>query len=256
MWARSGIACELGAPSRGLGESDAQVAVAAPQRRCKEVSFLKFLGSILGVLILSLLLVVPALAQGQTSSQPVQQSAAFAQLRAKYEGKSLDQLKAMGYTVNTHDCVQGPPGAGAMGIHIINPQYYGAQFPAGKPNADQPPVALVNTQGTVVGVEWEAKNVGQGQTTLWGQPVTLQPGHPGVPYLHYMLHAYFYPNGRVLFTPFNPQLSCPKMPSTGGGGMSAAAGTGSGSLPVGGAAAAALLLLGGYAATRRISAGS
>jgi hypothetical protein len=56
---------------------------------------------------------------------------------------------------------------------------------------------------------------------MFGQTIQLQPGHPGAEEPHYMLHGYFEPNGQVRWgydpqTAFNPELSCPEMPATGG----------------------------------------
>jgi hypothetical protein len=64
-----------------------------------------------------------------------------------------------------------------------------------------------------MGLEWEAKDVGQGPMKMFGQTIKLQPGHPGVPEPHYMLHIYFKPDGKVLFgtnakTAFDPKRSC------------------------------------------------
>lgn len=69
----------------------------------------------------------------------------------------------------------------------------------------------------MIGVEWEAADVGQGPMQLFGQTIQIQP----IPKPHYMLHIYFEPAGKVLFgtnaqTMFNPNISCPKMPETGG----------------------------------------
>jgi hypothetical protein len=71
----------------------------------------------------------------------------------------------------------------------------------------------------VIGVEWEAKDVGQGPMKMFGQTVRIQPAHPGVPEPHYMLHIYFKPDGKVLFgtdpqTEFDPTINCPPMPAS------------------------------------------
>ena len=65
----------------------------------------------------------------------------------------------------------------------------------------------------VIGLEWEAADVGQEPPTIFGQTVPLLAGHPGIPEPHYMLHAYFRPNGQVLFAEFDPLVSC-AMPGT------------------------------------------
>jgi len=103
-----------------------------------------------------------------------------------------------------------------MGIHAINRELYKAQFPAGEMDPENPPVLLLGENDEVIGLEWEAKDVGQGPIKLFGQTIELQPGHPGVEEPHYMLHIYFKPDGKVLFgtdarTAFDPEGLCPEM---------------------------------------------
>lgn len=95
-----------------------------------------------------------------------------------------------------------------------------AQFPKGQMDPAQPPVLLLDQNNKVIGVEWEAADVGQGPMELFGQSIQIQPGHPGAEEPHYMLHIYFKADGKVLFgtdpqTAFDPDLSCP-LPTTGG----------------------------------------
>lgn len=54
-----------------------------------------------------------------------------------------------------------------------------------------PPVLLLGNNGEVIGVEWEAADVGQGPMQMFGQTIQIQPGHPGAEEPHYMLHGYF-----------------------------------------------------------------
>jgi hypothetical protein len=101
-----------------------------------------------------------------------------------------------------------------MGIHAINQQLYQAQFPNGMMDPANPNVLLVGRSGKVIGLEWEAADVGQGPMKMFGQTIELQSGHPGVQEPHYMLHIYFKADGKVLFgtndqTAFDPELSCP-----------------------------------------------
>ena len=108
-----------------------------------------------------------------------------------------------------------------MGTHAINLVHLTAQFPNGTMDSATPPVLLLGNNGEVIGVEWEAADVGQGPMQMFGQTIQIQPGHPGVDEPHYMLHGYFKPDGKVLFgyyteTAFDPDLSCPEMPATGG----------------------------------------
>jgi hypothetical protein len=82
-----------------------------------------------------------------------------------------------------------------------------------------PPVLLLDENEEVMGLEWEAADVGQGPMEMFGQTIEIQPGHPGVEEPHYMLHIYFKPGGKVLFgtdpqTAFDPEGVCPEMSAT------------------------------------------
>ncbi len=206
-----------------------------------------------GAAVLALL---PATAVAQTSAaQPVDPPPQVAQLRQQFEGLTPEQIRAAGY-VPEGPCVPNPMGAGAMGIHAINEQLLMAQFPTGTMDPANPSVILVDENSRVLGIEWEAADVGQGPMELFGQTIQLQQGHPGAEDPHYMLHIYFMPNGKVLFgtddqTAFSPELSCPSMPAT--GGMASPLQLGS-ILLVALAGGLALLLLGvAFVARRRLS---
>ena len=174
-----------------------------------------------GVAASALLALVPGVAVAQTgNSQPVDPPPEFAGLRQQYEGLTPEQIEAAGY-VPMHGCIANPAGAGAMGTHAINGEYLTAQFPNGTMDPTTPPVLLLGENGEVIGLEWEAADVGQGPMELFGQTIALQPGHPGAEEPHYMLHGYFEPDGQVRWgydsqTAFHPELSCPEMPATGG----------------------------------------
>jgi hypothetical protein len=91
---------------------------------------------------------------------------------------------------------------------------------------ENPPVLLLNENDEVMGVEWEAADVGQGPTEMFGQTIEIQPGHPGAEEPHYMLHVYFKPGGKVLFgtnpdTAFDPEGVCPEMPASASASVSA-----------------------------------
>jgi hypothetical protein len=106
-----------------------------------------------------------------------------------------------------------------MGTHAVNRQLYEAQFPEGEMDPNNPSVVLLGPSDEVIGVEWEAADVGQGPMKLFGQTIELQSGHPGAEEPHYMLHIYFKPNGKVLFgtndeTAFDPEGFCPEMSSS------------------------------------------
>jgi hypothetical protein len=163
-----------------------------------------------------LLALLPGMAAAQNSTaQPVEPPQQVAQLRQQYEGLTPQQIEAKGY-VAEGPCVPSPSGVGAMGIHAINRQLYQAQFPKGEMDPENPPVLLIGQNDRVIGVEWEAKDVGQGPMKMFGQTIELQSGHPGVPEPHYMLHIYFRADGKVLFgtndqTAFDPEGACPEM---------------------------------------------
>lgn len=173
------------------------------------------------VAAVALLALTAGAAMAQTAaSGPVDPPPEFAQLRQQYEGLTPAQVEAAGY-VPTLGCIPNPMGAGAMGTHAINGEYLTAQFPNGTMDPTTPPVLLLGNNGEVIGLEWEAADVGQGPMQLFGQTIQLQPGHPGAEEPHYMLHGYFEPNGQVRWgydpqTAFHPELSCPEMPATGG----------------------------------------
>jgi hypothetical protein len=174
---------------------------------------------LLCVVTLSVLLLPGlALAQGNHATQPVEPSQQVAQLRQQFEGLTSEEAEAQGY-VPEGPCVPNPHGAGAMGVHAINHDLLETQFPNGSMDPANPPVLLLGQDGTVMGVEWEAADVGQGPMKMFGQTIELQSGHPGVEEPHYMLHIYFKPDGKVLFgtndqTAFDPDLSCPEMSAT------------------------------------------
>jgi hypothetical protein len=154
-----------------------------------------------------------ALAQGSTA-QPVDPPRQVAQLRQQFEGLTPQQVEADGYAAEG-PCVPSPSGVGAMGTHAVNRQLYEAQFPNGTMNPSKPPVLLLDENSQVIGVEWEAADVGQGPMKLFGQTIELQSGHPGAEEPHYMLHIYFKPGGKVLFgtndqTAFDPEGICPQ----------------------------------------------
>ncbi len=219
---------------------------------------MKAITSFISILILTLTLAPPALAGGPppgNGTEPIQEPEGVAQLRARYEGKSLDELKAMGYTFNTKECVS-VPGVGGMGVHVINFQFNEDQFPKGEMDPENPVAVLLDAgQQKVIGLEWEAKDVGQGEMEMFGVPIKLQQGHPGVPDPHYMLHIYFKPDGKVRMMgqdpPFDPDVMCPTaMPDTGAGGT-ARGGTSWGRVSVPLTAGVAVLVGVGWVLRRR-----
>lgn len=158
-----------------------------------------------------LLLAMPAAVLAQDPPAPIPHPEGFDEVRATFENMTPEEVAAAGYVAEPV-CVSHPQ-FGGMGVHAVNPALMEAQFPTAKMDPNDPPVLLLSAdQDRVVGVEWEAIDRGQGEMELFGQAVTLQPGHPGVPEPHYMLHAYFRPGGEVLFAAFDPEVTCPALP--------------------------------------------
>ena len=162
--------------------------------------------------LMAAMLALGGVAWAKSTARPVDPPKQVAELRQRFEGLSAKQVKARGY-VPEGPCVANPKGPGAMGVHAINQKLLRAQFPKGKMDPKNPPVLLLAQNGKVMGMEWEAADVGQGPMKMFGQTIELQPGHPGVREPHYMLHVYFKPQGKVLFgtnakTAFDPTLSC------------------------------------------------
>ncbi len=174
---------------------------------------------VLAVAAVFALLPGAAVAQSSSTAQSVDPPPEVAQLRQQFEGLTPEQIEAAGY-VPMHGCISNPAGAGAMGTHALNQALFEAQFPKGEMDPARPSVVLLDQNNKVIGIEWEAKDVGQGPMQLFGQTIQLQPGHPGAEDPHYMLHIYFKADGKVLFgtdpqTAFDPERSCP-LPDTGG----------------------------------------
>jgi hypothetical protein len=158
-------------------------------------------------------------------TMPVAQSAEFAAVRARFEGMSEAQVRAAGYVV-APNCVTAPAAANAglptprgnMGFHAEKNADWAAQFKSGRWDPQTPPILLLDASKRVVGIEWEAVRTTQPAPSLFGQTAPLLPGHGGAPEVndpHYMLHAYFKPNGMVLFDVFDPELRCPVAQVTG-----------------------------------------
>lgn len=155
-------------------------------------------------------------------ASPVDQTAEFASVRAKFENMTASQVAAAGYMA-TPECVSSP--LGGMGIHAVNVQVLQGQLQSGKPDSQNPPVVLLDSSMTrVVGVEWEIPKSVTPAPMILGQTMELQPGHPGMEGEHYMFHAYFKPNNQVLMAPFDPAVTCAAASGGMSGGMSGAPG--------------------------------
>ncbi|CAA9306988.1 MAG: hypothetical protein AVDCRST_MAG77-6155 [uncultured Chloroflexi bacterium] len=137
---------------------------------------------------------------------PVAMSPEFAALRARFEPMTAEQVQAAGYVIPAPVCVSAPPGG--MGYHAIHFARHAQQYQGGRMDQNNPPILLIGGDGRVIGLEWETNQRAAPQS-LFGVPVQVLPGHEGLEEPHYMLHAYFRPNGQVLFADFDPQVTCP-----------------------------------------------
>ena len=165
-------------------------------------------------MVMAAMLALGGVASAQSTSQTIDPPPQVDQLRQQFEGLTAEEAETEGY-VPEGPCVPSPTGVGAMGIHALNPELLEAQFPKGKMDPANPPALLLDENEEVMGVEWEAADVGQGPMEMFGQTIEIQPGHPGVEEPHYMLHIYFKPDGKVLFgtnpdTAFDPEGVCPE----------------------------------------------
>lgn len=200
--------------------------------------------AVVGALLLTLCPAVAFAQGGPPIPDPVDPPEEVAELRERFEDMTPEEVRAAGYVAEPPHCVAAP-GLGGMGIHAVNPELFGAQFPQGEMDPENPSVVLLDAkQENVIGIEWEAKNVGQGEMEMFGVPIKLQQGHPGAPDPHYMLHIFFKPEGKVRMLgadpAFDPDVMCPEMPDTGAGGLAG----GDDRFPAWPAAGLALLLLG------------
>ncbi|CAN5759954.1 hypothetical protein BH23GEM6_BH23GEM6_24950 [soil metagenome] len=122
---------------------------------------------------------------------------------------STTQAIRAGYQADTH-CV-AVPGLGGMGYHWVNEGLIDPVF-----DPMRPEVLLYGTGPggnlRLIGVEYIVINVGQPHPSFDGHPFDVGGVPPlmaaGIP--HWSLHVWIHevnPNG--LFTPFNPNVSCP-----------------------------------------------
>jgi hypothetical protein len=173
---------------------------------------------LLSAMVMTMLLLSGMAMAQDSTAQPVDPPQQVAQLRQQFEGLTPQQIEVEGY-VAEGPCVPSPTGTGAMGIHALNQELLQAQFPNGEMDPENPPVLLLDENSNVIGLEWEAADVGQGPMKMFGQTIEIQPGHPGVEEPHYMLHIYFKADGKVLFgtnpqTAFDPEGVCPEASAT------------------------------------------
>jgi hypothetical protein len=176
----------------------------------------------LAILMLTLVVVVPVAA---TSARPSDLAAARNATASFHE---MTAANAAGYTVRVADtagltCIADPGGAGAMGVHYLNPGQIPELFnPAAAASVDaSAPELLVFAPGQdgvqrLVALEyltikatWDAQHAGP--PSLFGRPFnqTAAGNRFGLP-AFYSLHAWVWdPNPTDLFAPWNPRVICP-----------------------------------------------
>lgn len=118
---------------------------------------------------------------------------------------STAQAIAAGYVPDDH-CVS-VPGLGGMGYHWANPSLVDPVLDPLKPEV----VLYATGPGgklRLVALEYIVINVGQPAPMFGDQPFNV--GGTPVPVPHWSLHVWLYEsNPSGLFTPFNPNVSCP-----------------------------------------------
>jgi hypothetical protein len=118
---------------------------------------------------------------------------------------STTQAIKAGYEPDDH-CVS-VPGLGGMGYHWVNPLLVDPVFDPLKPEA----VLYATGPGgnlRIVALEYIVIDLGQAAPMFGDQPFDV--GGTPVPVAHWSLHVWLYEdNPSGMFTPFNPNISCP-----------------------------------------------
>jgi hypothetical protein len=157
-------------------------------------------------------------------------SIAFADSRGSLDGSvpatapfhNLEAAKSAGYVVTVEDlakktCID-QPGAGGMGVHMLNPDLLDENIDAQNPEllvyepTDNGRMKLVALEYLVFKGAWEQEHgVGAAPPSLFGQTFMLTPAgnRYGLPDF-YALHSWIWkPNPSGLFQPYNPRVICP-----------------------------------------------
>jgi hypothetical protein len=133
----------------------------------------------------------------------------------------IDVATAAGYSVTVEDLARNTciaqAGAGAMGVHRLDPTLLDDKIDAQHPEAlvyeptDNGGMKLVALEYIVFQGAWEAAHGVGSVPELFGQPFMLNPAGNrfGLP-AFFALHSWIWkPNPSGLFQPFNPQVVCP-----------------------------------------------
>lgn len=118
---------------------------------------------------------------------------------------STNQAIMFGYVPDEH-CVSAP-GLGGMGYHWANPSLIDPIFEPTKPEVVLYATGLGGNL-RLVAIEYIVINVGQPAPLFGDQPFDV--GGTPVPVPHWSLHVWLYENNPAgMFTPFNPNITCP-----------------------------------------------
>lgn len=179
---------------------------------------------IAGAVVALTVLIVPAAAAADGQSD----LAGARQATASFH--DLATANAAGWLVEVADqqnltCIADPGGAGAMGIHYLNPSLVPELFDASAaaavdaatpellvyaPASDGSAKRLVALEYLTIKAPWDAQHGGVAPS-LFGQTFNETPAGNrfGLP-AFYSLHAWIWdPNPTDLFSPWNPRVSCP-----------------------------------------------
>ena len=125
--------------------------------------------------------------------------------RATARFHSTAQALNAGYEPDDH-CVSAP-GLGGMGYHWVNPSLVDPVFDPLKPEA----ILYATGPGgnlRLIAVEYIVINVGQPRPSFGDHPFDI--GGTPVPVPHWSLHVWLWENNPSgIFTPFNPNITCP-----------------------------------------------
>lgn len=125
--------------------------------------------------------------------------------RATSRFHSTTQAIRAGYEPDDH-CVS-VPGLGGMGYHWVNPSLVDPVFDPEKPEV----VLYARGPGgnlRLVALEYIVIDAGQPAPMFGNQPFNV--GGTPVPVPHWSLHVWLYEhNPAGMFTPFNPNITCP-----------------------------------------------
>jgi len=176
----------------------------------------------LPIMALTLFFVTPVAAESEGNPDVVAARVATASLH------EMSAANAAGYVVRVADtqgltCIADPGGAGAMGVHYLNPGQIPELFDpsaAASVNASTPELLvfapgadgtqrLVALEYLTIKASWDAQHAGP--PSLFGQPFNQTPAGNrfGLP-AFYSLHAWVWDaNPTNLFAPWNPRVTCP-----------------------------------------------